>query len=196
MDHRLQAYLDGDLPLDGLPSELRREAEAWEALLTEMRAMAPEGAPAGLDTRVRAAVGGQRPAWLDWLFRPRPVPVPPAAVLAAAALVLVLVLPFGSPGPAEDDDLRFYVQFVVDAPTAETVHVVGDFNDWQPTVALEDPDGDGTWSSRVPLRPGVHQYMFVIDGADWITDPNASSFQDDGFGQRNAVVAVSPLDGT
>jgi 1,4-alpha-glucan branching enzyme len=54
--------------------------------------------------------------------------VPPAAVLAAAALVLVLVLPFGSPGPAEDDDLRFYVQFVVDAPTAETVHVVGDFN--------------------------------------------------------------------
>ncbi len=49
---------------------------------------------------------------------------------------------------------------------------------------------------RVSLQPGVHQYMFVIDGSDWITDPNAVSYQDDGFGQRNAVVAISSLNGT
>ena len=88
------------------------------------------------------------------------------------------------------------MQFVVEAPTAESVHLVGDFNAWQPTVALEDPDGDGVWSGRVPLQPGVHEYMFVIDGDAWITDPNAPSYKDDGFGQRNALVAVAPVNGT
>lgn len=197
MDSRLQAYLDGDLALDQLPSELRRTAEAWERALEDIRATAPAGAPAGLDGRIRAAVGARRPrsAWLDWLIRPRPVPVSPIAALAAA-LALLLALPLGLTISSSGQQAEIYVQFVVDAPMAETVHVVGDFNDWQPTVALEDPDGDGVWSSRIPLRPGVHQYMFVIDGADWITDPNATSYQDDGFGQRNAVIAVSELNGT
>jgi hypothetical protein len=33
--------------------------------------------------------------------------------------------------------------------------------------------------------------MFVVDGTAWVTDPDAESFQDDGFGNRNAVVRVS-----
>ncbi len=197
MDSRLQSYLDGDLSLDDLPPELRVRAEAWEGLLADIRATAPAGAPLGLDARVLASLdegGPSRAGWLAWLLRPRMVPVRPAAVLAgAAAIVLALI---ALPDRGGDTGSRVYVQFVVDAPAAETVHLVGDFTEWQPTVELEDPDGDGVWSGRVPLLPGVHEYMFVIDGADWVTDPNASSFQDDGFGQRNAIVAVSGLDGT
>jgi hypothetical protein len=199
MDSRLQAYLDGDLPLDGLPAELRATAAEWDGLLDEIRATSPAGAPLGLDTRVVAAIeasrAASRPRWLAWLLRPRMIPVPPAAVLAAAAIVLVVSL-VGLPGGSAVDEALVYVQFVVDAPAAETVHLVGDFTEWQPTVELEDADGDGVWSGRVPLLPGVHEYMFVIDGADWVTDPNAASYQDDGFGQQNAIVAVSTLNGT
>jgi len=196
MDSRLQAYLDGDLPLEELPAELRARAVEWDGLLEEIRVAAPAGAPLGLDARVLAAVESDRtsavPRWLVWLLRPRMVPVPPAAVLAAAAIVLVLGL-VGLPDGSAIADSRVYVQFIVDAPAAETVHLVGDFTEWQPTVELEDADGDGVWSGRVPLQPGVHEYMFVIDGADWITDPNAAGYQDDGFGQQNAIVAVSTL---
>lgn len=199
MDSRLQAYLDGDLPLDGLPAELRATAAEWDGLLDEIRATSPAGAPLGLDTRVVAAIEASRtasrPRWLAWLLRPRMIPVPPAAVLAAAAIVLVVSL-VGLPRGSAVDETLVYVQFVVDAPAAETVHLVGDFTEWQPTVELEDADGDGVWSGRVPLLPGVHEYMFVIDGADWVTDPNAASYQDDGFGQQNAIVAVSTLNGT
>jgi len=200
MDNRLQAYLDGELPLEQLPAELRREAAAWNALLSDIKHTAPAGAPLGLDARVLAAVGDagrrSRPLWLEWLLRPRMVPVPPAAALAAAALVLAVIVTRGPSDDGATAEPQVYVQFVVDAPTAETVHLVGDFNEWQPTVELEDPDGDGVWTGRVPLQPGVHEYMFVIDDADWITDPNAAGYQDDGFGQRNAVIAVSGLDET
>jgi len=199
MDSRLQAYLDGDLPFERLPAQLRTKAEAWDGLLEEVRAGTPAGAPLGLDTRVLAALDSDRrpawPRWIAWLLRPRMVPVPPAAVLAAAAAVIVILGFLGLPGNRAIAESRVYVQFVVDAPTAETVHLVGDFTEWQPTVELEDPDGDGVWAGRVPLLPGVHEYMFVIDGAEWVTDPNAAGYQDDGFGQRNAIVAVSTLNG-
>jgi len=200
MDSRLQAYLDGDLPLEGLPAELRARAAEWDGLLDEIRATSPAGAPLGLDTRVVAAIEASRaargPRWLAWLLSPRMIPVPPAAVLAAAAAIVLVVGLVGLPRGGAVDETVVYVQFVVDAPAAETVHLVGDFTEWQPTVELEDADGDGVWSGRVPLLPGVHEYMFVLDGANWVTDPNATSYQDDGFGQQNAIVAVSTLNGT
>ena len=199
MDSRLQAYLDGDLPFEQLPVELKAKAEAWDGLLEEVLATSPPGAPLGLDARVMAALEAERQPtwsrWIAWLLRPRMVPIPPAAALAAAAAVVIVLGLAGFPGDGAVAESRVYVQFVVEAPAAETVHVVGDFTEWQPSVELEDPDGDGVWSGRVPLLPGVHEYMFVIDGADWITDPNAAGYQDDGFGQRNAIVAVSTLNG-
>lgn len=199
MDSRLQAYLDGAIPLEELPADLRAEAARWSALAEDIRRSSPSGAPLGFETRVLEALDDARsparPRWVEWLLRPRLVPVPPAAVLAAAAMIAIVAL-IGLPGGGAVDDSRVYVQFVVDAPAAETVHLVGDFTEWQPTVELTDLDGDGVWSGRVPLLPGVHEYMFVIDGADWITDPNAAGYQDDGFGQQNALVAVSGLNGT
>lgn len=205
VDERLQRYLDGELPLGELPAELHAEARAWEALLDDARRAAPAGAPPGLENRILAGVRvtarrPKRKAWLDWLLRPRPVPVSPLALaLGSVLIVLVALLPWALSGRGEmagGASGRVLVQFVVQAPAAETVHVVGDFNDWQPTIPLTDPDGDGVWSGRVALAPGVHEYMFVVDGSNWITDPNASSYQDDGFGQRNAVVAVAPLSET
>ena len=91
---------------------------------------------------------------------------------------------------------RVYVQFVVEAGAAESVHLAGDFSDWEPTISLDDSDGDGIWSGRVPLEPGVHEYMFVIDGSEWVPDPNAAASRDDGFGRQNSLLAVSPVSGT
>jgi len=200
MDNRLQAYLDGELTLEDLPLELRARAREWNALIDDIRDASPAGAPLGLDTRILAALDSAgrraRPAWITWLLRPRLVPVPPAAALAVLAGLFLIVTVLGVPGGDAIPESRVYVQFVVEAPSAETVQLVGDFTEWQPTVELEDADGDGVWSGRVPLLPGVHEYMFVIDGSDWVTDPNAAGYQDDGFGQKNSIVAVSPVSGT
>jgi 1,4-alpha-glucan branching enzyme len=123
------------------------------------------------------------------------VRISPLAGLAAAAAVafIVLLWPGGedaAPGRGPQDGATIYVQFVLEAPAATSVAVAGDFTGWTSEIGLTDPDGDGIWTGRVALKPGVHQYMFVIDGTEWRTDPNADRYTDDGFGNRNAVLVI------
>ena len=210
MREELHRYLDGELPREKLPGDQRGEAEAWEALLGEVRRTAVAGAPAWLEGRViraladepRSALYGEpRSAWrraVDWLTRPRVIRVAPAPAFAAFALLLLMAaLPWlrGS-SPALVDD-TVYVQLFLEAPAASSVAIAGDFNGWSPTINLEDRDGDGVWSGRLAVPPGIYEYMFVLDGSRWVTDPHAEWYSDDGFGNRNAVLAIlSPASGT
>src|SRR6266511_2222121 len=83
------------------------------------------------------------------------------------------------------------VQFVLVAPQASTVAVVGDFNDWDPSrTPLRAEAAGGVWSVNVPLRSGAHQYAFVVDGKDWRPDPAAPRAVTDDFGAPNSVIFV------
>lgn len=208
VDPRLQEWLDGEISEDQLPLELRGEAAEWSALLRELEELPVPGSAPGAEARIMAAVrrsDRESPAgaaavrsWAAWLVLPRPIRLSPIVVAATLALVAWSLVRLVAPaGPAADGDPgRVFVQFVIAAPEARSVALAGDFNDWDPSIELSDPDLDGVWSARVALDPGVHEYMFVIDGSEWRPDPNSLSYSDDGFGQRNSVLAVSPLEGT
>ncbi|MGD2154599.1 MAG: glycogen-binding domain-containing protein [Gemmatimonadales bacterium] len=199
MRKELQAYLDGELSRDQLPAELRAEADRWDRLLADVRTTVTTEAPVDLRQSVRAALAARQPRStgrraFDWAVRPRTVRISPLAGLAAAAALALFVVwgrgvPPASPGPEAS---TVYIQFALEAPGARSVAVAGDFNQWAPAVELSDLDGDGVWTGRVAVEPGVYQYMFVIDGSEWRTDPNAERYADDGFGDRNAVVVVAP----
>lgn len=196
MHEDLQRYLDGELAADELPDRLRAEAAAWEALLEDVRMTAVAGAPSWLEPRVLKAVElAAVPAWrrgLRWLTQPKTIRVSPAPAFAAlAVLALAVALPWtvGLAGSPEDGTV--YVQLFLEAPSASSVAIAGDFNSWAP-VELEDADGDGIWSARLAVDPGVYEYMFVLDGSRWVTDPHAERYSDDGFGNRNAVLAILP----
>jgi hypothetical protein len=202
MTNDLNRHLDGDIPTDGLDAGMRTEAAQWERMVQSFRTAAPRGAaPSWLEQNVMAEVGriperGAMRRALDWLVSPAPLRVSPlAAGLAAAAMVLVFVRLGPGSDPLVDEEAAavseiVYVQFVLDAPRATSVAVAGDFSGWEPAFELTDEDGDGVWSARVPVQPGVHAYMFLVDETSWTTDPNAGRYQDDGFGNRNAVLAV------
>jgi hypothetical protein len=201
MDPRLQAWLDGEIEYEALPDELRVKADAWSDLLSgtaDAGLQAPPGAEARVMAAIRAdarkGVGARVTSAAEWFVRPRSIRVSPVAVAAAVLLVAWSVTRMVvAPAPAEES---VYVQFVISAPEARTVALAGDFNEWNPSIQLDDPDGDGLWTARVALEPGVHEYMFVIDGSEWRPDPNAVSYTDDGFGQRNSVLAVTPIEET
>lgn len=74
---------------------------------------------------------------------------------------------------------------------ASSVAVAGDFTNWEP-VELEPQqvNGETVWTGIVPVSHGEHRYMFVIDGEKWVTDPLAPVQREDGFGNRNAVLAL------
>jgi hypothetical protein len=203
----LRRYLDGEMKLDQLPEEVRAEiaseAASWDRLLDAYRITYPvSSAPSWLEDRVMAEIEAlPEPGFLgrvsEWLLRSRPVRLSPAALgLAVASMAALLLLVRGrSPVPAGGVGVPatavVYVQFDLTAPQARSVSVGGDFDEWRGSYALEDPDGDGTWTGRVPVRPGLHTYMFLVDGSKWVTDPEAGHYTDDGFGNRNAVLAVT-----
>jgi hypothetical protein len=206
----VRRWLDGELEFTDLPEEARAEAQAWGRLLSAVRDQHPAApAPAWLEEAVMREIealetpGAWSRFW-KWLVQPRPVNVPPLAVgLGAAALAALMLIPptvpSGAPVPGEEatatissvEEPVLYVQFILEAPGARTVSVGGDFDAWEGSFALEDPDGDGMWTGRVPLEPGLHTYMFLVDGSEWITDPRAERYADDGFGNRNALLALT-----
>lgn len=206
MNDDLDRHLDGEVARDALSPADAREADAWGRLLDAFRVSAPTGsAPPWLEARVMADIEalpepGGLGRLLAWMRRPRTVTLSPlTAGLAAAAIAALVLIPRGGSGPAAGPgdpgtaaaDRVVYVQFVLEAPAATSVAVAGDFSGWDPAHVLEDPDGDGVWSGQVAVAPGVHTYMFVVDGSEWVTDPRALRYADDGFGNRNAVLAVT-----
>lgn len=86
------------------------------------------------------------------------------------------------------------VQFVLVAPRAHRVAVVGDFNDWDTSAAPLTASG-GVWSRQVELPFGRHDYAFVVDGAQWVRDPNAPQAPADEFGAGYSVVVVDENSG-
>lgn len=159
----------------------------------------------GFETRVMAAVRAEtRRGPIDWLLRPRPIRVAPLVMLAGA-LALAAVAGAGTwlalgrgpaavvsaAPPAEPAAVVQAVRFVVAAPGARTVALVGSFNDWDPAATpLRAEASGGVWVVEVPLEPGRHEYAFVVDGERWLADPSAPTAGGD-FGTPNSVVTVA-----
>ena len=81
------------------------------------------------------------------------------------------------------------VQFVLVAPKARRVVVVGDFNDWDPAAAPL-AGTSGVWSGEVEVPFGRHDYAFVVDGDQWVRDPSAPRAPADEFGNGYSVLVV------
>lgn len=70
------------------------------------------------------------------------------------------------------------VVFRLNAPEAQSVFLVGDFNNWNPTLdALVSRDGP--WETRLFLVPGRYRYLFIVDGKR-IADPDNPYRDEDG----------------
>lgn len=109
-----------------------------------------------------------------------------AAALAACSARVGPRAPVVTPGG---------VRFVLDAPEATSVAVSGTFNQWSTTSHQLMRARSGVWMLVVALPPGEHAFMYVVDGAAWLSPPAAEDYVDDGFGSRNGVVVVRPTEG-
>lgn len=119
-----------------------------------------------------------------------PVVAPLATTPSAGALAEAGPLAVADRVIAADDAPRA-VQFVLDAPGARAVAVVGGFNDWDPTMArLERVPGSTVWTTTVPLAPGRYTYAFVVDDSTWVLDPRAPRAQDPDYGVESSVLLV------
>src|SRR2546425_582445 len=126
---------------------------------------------AALPTPRRA--GAVTAAW-RWLTEPRHVALSPLSGLAVAAglVALALLLPTIARRPAPT---IHELQFVLVAPHATAVSLIGDFNDWDAArTPMRLAHGAGAvWTAVVPLSPGRYRYGFLVNGSLWLADPAA-----------------------
>nr|WP_315162289.1 isoamylase early set domain-containing protein [uncultured Flavobacterium sp.] len=83
------------------------------------------------------------------------------------------------------------VTFSVDAKDASAVSVVGDFNNWDPTVGALSKLKNGTFKGVYDLnKDASYEFKYVIDGA-FVNEPEADSFKWNDFaGAENSVLSV------
>ena len=179
-----------------------------ERVADELRQPAPIGA--SFDARVMRVVRAlprhvRRSLW-SRLTTPRAVTFTPlgGGLLAAS---LVLVVAFAAPHAYLDfkharaangilarseAPAPQRVQFVLIAPTARKVAVVGDFNGWDATHAAyqAQPRGGGVWSVTAQVPVGHHRYSFVVDDSLWMADPTAPRVIDNVYGLPNSTIIV------
>ena len=116
-----------------------------------------------------------------------------AAALAASVVAVVTIgLIKSRPDAAPDHGVGTApVQFVLVAPNAHSVAVVGDFNNWGLNdSALVATNHEGVWSVTAPVPAGVHRYAFVVNGKQWVADPSAPRSTDDDFGMPSSALVV------
>ncbi len=164
------------------------------------------GARERLLEAIRAEPAPERRAVLAWVLEPRRFALPPlvsgalAAGLVGIGVISGLLIHRDGPSaeqrsavvagsPRLPDSLApRAVKFVLIAPTAARVSLVGDFNRWDASATPMQAQGtDGTWTVFVPLHPGLHTYQFVIDGSSFVTDPSAPLAPDDGYGSNSVL---------
>jgi len=115
-----------------------------------------------------------------------------AALAASVVAVVTLGLLKGRPDSARNHVVGTApVQFVLVAPNAHSVAVVGDFNNWGLNdSALVATNHEGVWSVTAPVPAGVHRYAFVVNGKQWVADPSAPRSADDDFGMPSSALVV------
>jgi len=159
--------------------------------------------PASLLPSVMDAIRKRRFSWYaricKWARSPRSITFTPLQV-AASAIVLILCTTFmltqftrnNQPVPIQPGYDRIPVRFSLNLADARSVAVIGSFNQWRPQgfEMQGGEDKQGAWTLTLDLPEGRYEYAFLIDGNRVVPDPRASLFQNDGFGNRNAVLIL------
>jgi hypothetical protein len=84
---------------------------------------------------------------------------------------------------------KVMLRFVYIDDEAESIAVAGDFSDWEPIPLTQKlVNGKRVWTGMVSMSRGEHNYMFRVNGEQWVTDPMAAVQREDGFGNKNAVI--------
>jgi hypothetical protein len=185
-------------------ADTRGSMETADRIETMIRQMPQVKPPDRLLFSVMEAVRARKVSpWLRayrWATSPRSISFTPLRLVSGmAGMALLALLVFPALFLHQRENLLCAlgesrepvpVQFALDMPEAHSVQVAGSFNNWVPQPCeLRDYNGSLRWILTLPLQPGRYEYAFLVDGKH-MAHPHAELYQDDGFGNRNAVLAL------
>jgi len=221
----LNLYLDQTLDRDTTKqveehlkscSTCQEEYLKLKQVISTLNSISPQIAPVELTTKIMARISQEeiqiQSSWMDKLRRRISIPslsfprkwesILSFRLLGAAAAAIVIVFfaftfIFNTPDTSSICSAEVQFSLRISDNKAHTVAIAGDFNGWNPQAnLLEDSEGDGIWIGTLKLEPGRYEYMFVLDGKNWVPDPNALRYVKDGFGNKNAILEINNCNST
>ena len=198
-----QPFRDSSAKLNNTASNNDEDQELL-ALKRLIYRMPDREVPAGLTESILSSLKPKTvTGWLRiyrWALRPRTVTFQPLKMVPAAMVFvmgLVVALQFNpwrkDQGSMDHRQLSLIpVTFTLSYPAAESVSLIGSFNQWNPTGHKMQQLSDlNTWTLELRLPEGRHEYAFLVDGKMVVPDQSSPFYQSDGFGNRNSVLFVS-----
>lgn len=82
------------------------------------------------------------------------------------------------------------IMFELDAPDAQSVQVLGDFNHWSREATEMQRGADGRWRITTLLPPGRYIYAYLVDGRRFERDPARDAVEDRDFGVTGSELVV------
>jgi 1,4-alpha-glucan branching enzyme len=79
--------------------------------------------------------------------------------------------------------------FSLEAPDADDVILMADFNKWNKKLHPMKKDNNGVWSRIVVIPPGRYEYKYMVDG-EWWHDPKNPEVCYNQHGTLNSVITV------
>lgn len=74
---------------------------------------------------------------------------------------------------------------------AETVHLVGDFNNWDEAITPMKKAKDGRFSVTMQLDLGKeYQFRYLVNGTEWHNDWEADKYAPNPFSGDNSVITT------
>ena len=82
------------------------------------------------------------------------------------------------------------VKFSFKIDNAETVQIRGLNSDWQTSVLMTKKK-DGSFTADVTLpKDSKHQFKYLVDEKEWLTEPQADRQEPNEFGSSNSVIVL------
>ena len=107
-------------------------------------------------------------------------------------LMSIILISFYEAYKIKQSDHVDLVQITLKArlENASEVKIAGSFNNWQARCCLQKSAVDNEWSIQLSLRPGVYEYMLIVDG-EYRTPVDGTGRVKDGLGGSNGVFYVN-----
>ncbi|KAG2447799.1 hypothetical protein HYH02_007256 [Chlamydomonas schloesseri] len=81
--------------------------------------------------------------------------------------------------------------FTLTAPKADSVLVIGDWDNWQYSLMLQKDPATGVFTAKAHLPPGQYSYVYVVDG-NVVTDPGLPTYPDAEYGDVHRIWSFLP----
>lgn len=73
----------------------------------------------------------------------------------------------------------------------KSVHLVGDFNNWDPTATPMKRNKQKWYRVALDLEPGrSYQFRYLVNGEHWLNDWHADDYVPGEYGQDNCIVVT------